>query len=139
LQEIRRIWVVDKHELEDALPRLYREATGEDYPGRPLDDYQTLRERDMRELEELSEGDRLHDENIARLESERDRVPAVDQIAVIQRELEAARSAHEAKLAELEAVRARKQSLKRQWDMAEARLDKLKFFGILRNNKIHLK
>jgi DNA sulfur modification protein DndD len=125
LQEIRRIWVVDKHELEDALPRLYREATGEDYPGRPLDDYQTLGERDMRELEELSEGDRLHDENIARLESERDRVPAADQIAVIQRELEAARSAHEAKLAELEAVRARKQSLKRQWDMAEARLDKL--------------
>jgi DNA sulfur modification protein DndC len=60
LQEIRRIWVVDKHELEDALPRLYREATGEDYPGRPLDDYQTLGERDMRELEELSEGDRLH-------------------------------------------------------------------------------
>jgi DNA sulfur modification protein DndC len=52
--------VVDKHELEDALPRLYREATGEDYPGRPLDDYQTLGERDMRELEELSEGDRLH-------------------------------------------------------------------------------
>jgi DNA sulfur modification protein DndC len=60
LQEIRRIWVVDKHELEDALPRLYREATGEDYPGRPLDDYQTLGERDMQELEELSEGDRLH-------------------------------------------------------------------------------
>lgn len=60
LQEIRRIWVVDKHELEDALPRLYREATGEDYPGRPLDDDQTLGERDMRELEELSEGDRLH-------------------------------------------------------------------------------
>lgn len=65
------------------------------------------------------------DENIARLESERDRVPATDQIAVIQRELEAARSAHEAKLAELEAVRVRKQSLKRQWDMAEARMDRL--------------
>jgi DNA sulfur modification protein DndC len=60
LQEIRRIWVVDKHELEDALPRLYREATGEDYPGRPLDDNRMLSEPEMRELEELCAGDRLH-------------------------------------------------------------------------------
>jgi DNA sulfur modification protein DndC len=35
LQEIRRIWVVDKHELEDSLPLIYRETTGEKYPGRP--------------------------------------------------------------------------------------------------------
>lgn len=60
LQEIRRIWVVDKHELEDSLPRLYREATGEDYPGRPLDDNRMLGEPEMRELEELCAGDRLH-------------------------------------------------------------------------------
>ena len=60
LQEIRRIWVVDKHELEDALPRLYREATGEAYPGRPLDDNRALGEPEMRELEALCEGDRLH-------------------------------------------------------------------------------
>ena len=37
-QEIRRIWVMDKHELEDSLPRIYQESTGETYPGRPLDD-----------------------------------------------------------------------------------------------------
>ncbi len=60
LQEIRRIWVMDKHELEDSLPRLYRKATGEDYPGRPLDDNLVLCEREMQELEELCEGDRLH-------------------------------------------------------------------------------
>ena len=60
LQEIRRIWVVDKHELEDALPRLYREATGETYPGRPLDNNRALGEPEMRELEELCTGDRLH-------------------------------------------------------------------------------
>ena len=38
LQEIRRIWVIDKHELEDSLPRIYQEATGIPYPGGPLDD-----------------------------------------------------------------------------------------------------
>lgn len=53
LQEIRRIWVVDQHELEDALPRLYREATGEVYPGRSPDDHRTLGEPEMRELAEL--------------------------------------------------------------------------------------
>lgn len=60
LQEIRRIWVVDKHELEDSLPRIYREATGKEYPGRPLDDNLLLGEMEMRELEEICEGDRLH-------------------------------------------------------------------------------
>ena len=34
LEEIRRIWVVEKHELEDSLPRIYEEATGEKYQGR---------------------------------------------------------------------------------------------------------
>lgn len=60
LQEIRRIWVVDKHELEDSLPRIYQEATGEEYPGRPLDDNLVLGEMEMRELEEICGGDRLH-------------------------------------------------------------------------------
>ena len=60
LQEIRRIWVMDKHELEDTLPRIYQEATGEPYPGRPLDDNLVLGEAEMRELAALCEGDRLH-------------------------------------------------------------------------------
>ena len=38
LEQIRRIWVVDKHEIEDSLPRIYREVTGNTYPGVPLDD-----------------------------------------------------------------------------------------------------
>ncbi len=33
LQEIRRIWLVDKHEIEDRLPLIYKEVTGEDFPG----------------------------------------------------------------------------------------------------------
>jgi len=38
LQEIRRIWVVDKHEVEDCLPRIYEEQTGRKFPGPALDD-----------------------------------------------------------------------------------------------------
>jgi DNA sulfur modification protein DndC len=60
LQEIRRIWVMDKHELEDSLPRLYLEATGEPYPGRPLDDNLVLGEAEMHELADVCEGNRLH-------------------------------------------------------------------------------
>jgi DNA sulfur modification protein DndC len=60
LQEIRRIWVVDKHELEDTLPRIYQEATGEPYPGRALDDNLVLGEAEMKELAELCGNDRLH-------------------------------------------------------------------------------
>ena len=37
LEEIRRIWVEDKGEIEDLLPSIYKEATGHPYPGRELD------------------------------------------------------------------------------------------------------
>jgi DNA sulfur modification protein DndC len=37
LAEIRRIWVVEKHEIEDVLPALYAAATGEPYPGPALE------------------------------------------------------------------------------------------------------
>lgn len=60
LQEIRRIWVVDKHELEDSLPRIYREATGTAYPRRPLDDNLVIGEAEMGVLDELCGDDRLH-------------------------------------------------------------------------------
>ena len=32
LREIRRIWVVDKHEIEDRLPMVWQEVTGEPWP-----------------------------------------------------------------------------------------------------------
>jgi DNA sulfur modification protein DndC len=60
LQEIRRIWVVDKHELEDSLPNIYREVTGEPYPGNPLDDDLVLGASEMSILAEVCEEDRLH-------------------------------------------------------------------------------
>lgn len=60
LQEIRRIWVMDKHELEDCLPKIYREITGQEYPGRPLDDNLVLGEAEMGVLADLCGSDRLH-------------------------------------------------------------------------------
>lgn len=36
LEEIRRIWVLDKHEIEDTLPSIYSVTTGETYPGAVL-------------------------------------------------------------------------------------------------------
>jgi len=47
LQEIRRIWVVDKHEIEDLVPGIYEEVMGVKYPGddieeRPIFDSEVL-------------------------------------------------------------------------------------------------
>lgn len=60
LQEIRRIWVIDKHEIEDSLPRIYQDATGEPYPGNPLDDNLVLGDSEMQVLADLCGDDRLH-------------------------------------------------------------------------------
>jgi DNA sulfur modification protein DndC len=37
LDEIRRIWVQEKGEIEDFVPGIFQEATGQQYPGRELD------------------------------------------------------------------------------------------------------
>jgi DNA sulfur modification protein DndC len=60
LEEIRRIWVVEKHELEDILPRVYAETLGVPYPGRPLDDQGAFGDQELLELREVCEGDELH-------------------------------------------------------------------------------
>ena len=59
LQEIRRIWVVEKHEMEDSLPSIYAEATGESYPGTRLDDNLVLGESEMQLLREVCGEDKL--------------------------------------------------------------------------------
>jgi DNA sulfur modification protein DndC len=59
LQEVRRIWVVEKHEMEDSLPRIYRDATGENYPGARLDDNMFLGEAEMEILREVCGEDRI--------------------------------------------------------------------------------
>ena len=60
LEEIRRIWVIDKHELEDTLPKIYQETTGEEYAGKALDDDLVLGAAEMTHLGEVCGDDRLH-------------------------------------------------------------------------------
>jgi len=70
LQEIRRIWVVDKHELEDTLPGIYEKTTGSEYPGKTLDDNLILKEKDLEVLEAICEGNQMHYELIRELLSQ---------------------------------------------------------------------
>ena len=67
LEAIRRIWVVDKHEIEDSLPRIYEEATGEPYPGPRLDDNAVFGADEVRLLRELCGDDHLHFELVREL------------------------------------------------------------------------
>ena len=60
LQEIRRIWVIEKHEMEDSLPRIYADVTGAVYPGRRLDDNLVLGSEEMEILQILCGDDTLH-------------------------------------------------------------------------------
>jgi DNA sulfur modification protein DndC len=56
LQEIRRIWLYEKHEFDDSLPRIYQEVTGEEFP-RGEDDNGGLRADDWALLKEVCGGD----------------------------------------------------------------------------------
>ena len=60
LQEIRRIWVVDKHEMEDFLPRIFEEVTGDKYPGPRLDDSMAIHAEDLALLKAACGDDSLH-------------------------------------------------------------------------------
>lgn len=60
LHEIRRLWVFEKHEIEDALPRIYQDATGEPFPGPSLDDVLVLGADDLQLLRDVCGDDDLH-------------------------------------------------------------------------------
>lgn len=67
LEEIRRMWVVDKHEFEDRLPSIYEAAIGKPYPGRPLDEHLPLGADMIDSLAEVAGEDRLHFELVREL------------------------------------------------------------------------
>ena len=60
LEEIRRIWVVEKHEIEDNLPGIYETTTGAEYPGTNLDDNVVMRANEMNLLRDVCGNDELH-------------------------------------------------------------------------------
>jgi len=60
LHEIRRIWVYEKHEIEDSLPGIYAEVTGETFPGSSLTDQVALGADDISVLRDICGDDPLH-------------------------------------------------------------------------------
>jgi DNA sulfur modification protein DndC len=67
LHEIRRIWVVEKYELEDRLPEIFETATGRRFMGRTLDDSQPFGRVEMDLLREVTGEDQMHFELVREL------------------------------------------------------------------------
>lgn len=57
LDEIRRIWVTEKHEIEDHLPAIYEGVQGEPYPGLDLVVNNAIDAESLKELKALCEED----------------------------------------------------------------------------------
>lgn len=72
LHAIRRIWLYEKHEFDDRLPRIYEEVVGEHFPKRD-DDENSLRADDWELLKEICNSDQaLFELQVALLGVERD-------------------------------------------------------------------
>ncbi|AFZ54166.1 DNA phosphorothioation system sulfurtransferase DndC [Cyanobacterium aponinum UTEX 3221] len=68
LSEIRRIWLEEKHEFEDSLPRIYQEVTGKEFfDPRVGAGNNLLGSEEWQLLEELCEGDAMHLELMTKL------------------------------------------------------------------------
>jgi len=68
LSEIRRIWLEEKHEFDDSLPRIYEEVTGEPFQDKLLGAGNNLLGRDeWKVLEDICDEDGMHLELMAKL------------------------------------------------------------------------
>lgn len=67
LNEIRRIWREEKHEFDDALPRIYREVTGKIFPDTHPNLDRSLGSEEWNLLAELCQDDPMHLELMAKL------------------------------------------------------------------------
>jgi DNA sulfur modification protein DndC len=67
LQEIRRLWVFEKHETEDMVPVIYEEIVMESFPGNQIDDSVMFGREEMRMLRSLCGEDFLQFELIREL------------------------------------------------------------------------
>ncbi|MDE2804040.1 MAG: DNA phosphorothioation system sulfurtransferase DndC [Gemmatimonadota bacterium] len=68
LEEIRRIWVFEKHEFEDSLPRIFEEATGERYTGpAQMEEQGLFGAEEVGILKEVCDGDKLQYELLREL------------------------------------------------------------------------
>ncbi|PHS71193.1 MAG: DNA phosphorothioation system sulfurtransferase DndC [Cycloclasticus sp.] len=53
LEEIRRIWVMEKHEIEDILPTIYEKVHNKPYPGKRIEEAQVFKNEDMSLLKKI--------------------------------------------------------------------------------------
>lgn len=60
LREIRRLWVVEKHEIEDSLPGIYARVLGAPFPDGRVDDTLAFGTEEVEILKDLCEDNRLH-------------------------------------------------------------------------------
>lgn len=74
LSEIRRIWIQERNEFDDSLPRIYEQVTGEVFIDSRLSDERTvLGSEEWSILEEVCEGDEMQLELLAGLLAETDK------------------------------------------------------------------
>ena len=60
LQEIRRIWLVDKHEFDDSLPKIYEEVIGKEFPqAESLHSSSIFGEEEWHLLKEICDNDEM--------------------------------------------------------------------------------
>jgi DNA sulfur modification protein DndC len=59
MREIRRIWVIEKHEIEDSLPRIFKKVTGEAFPDDQMDERALIHHRELLLLREICGKDDL--------------------------------------------------------------------------------
>ncbi|WP_449416273.1 DNA phosphorothioation system sulfurtransferase DndC [Phormidium nigroviride] len=68
LSEIRRIWLEEKHEFDDSLPKIYQEVTGEPFEDtRPFDERKLLGNDEWDVLQTICENDTMHLELMSKL------------------------------------------------------------------------
>jgi len=68
LREIRRIWLEERHEFDDSLPRIYEDITGEPFQdSRPSAERKLLGSDEWTVLEEICNQDEMHLELMAKL------------------------------------------------------------------------
>lgn len=57
LEEIRRIWLFEKYEIEDRVPHIYESVMGVPYPAPPLDESQVFNSGDIELLRQITKTD----------------------------------------------------------------------------------
>lgn len=67
LHEIRKIWILEKHEIEDRLPEIYEQEIGTPFPAEPFGDIQPFSALEMQILKSICLDDQLHFELVREL------------------------------------------------------------------------